>query len=1128
MRKVQEGTMNKDHYKIALSKVRLINWYGFNNDEQDISDQITLITGDNGVGKSTLLDAIKYAFDGDSEFNYSASSTTGVEKRTIGSYTRGLINKENNSYLRSVKDYPNLTSHVALLFHNEKDNSEFIIGVIIETDSSNSTSSFYYTIDGVAFDNVRFTSINENNQEYILDHAGFKEKNLVKLMSKNDAYPAFFSKMGLRLGDIQISDFRRKIRNMSAYRPNLNIEAFIKDSVLKEKNVEFDRLREKQTAIDGLTQQLQTLQERIGKIENILKLFERYDDLEKRLIINDSMIVYREVIILKNKLQEINAQKSNDELSLEDIESKLKTLTYEIDNLENELIKAREELRTVDGVEALDEEKNKLKSVNKEISNDQILINKLADFQNQMNILSSFLKDRDIEIYEDENINCLSSKTISFSDKKDSVMKFKERLSTIRDNFVIKDANLASQIKDAEQEILRNRENIQNFKKNLPDYSAVPAQKKLIEKINSELTKRGISERANFICEYVISIKDEAWRDAIEAFLGRHRYAVYVPKEFFAIADKIHDEKEFRYTELINTPLLDKWNKENVEGSVADFLEVRDSSARKYFDFFLGRIKAVSFIDVTKEESAMSKEGKLSRNMGITYINIKNIKSYCLGKDTAERNIALAEKNIKEKEDEKEEYFQEKVKIDEVIAKVKPFVENFAEPDYDAEIKYSDALEKKNALEISIKNIENLLNSSKLFLELSNRCENIQKNLDTAKKEQSELSNKQSYLKADITKCEDELDTRGFLLSESNQKLERRMQDYPVETKEAIILYDKNIHNEKGGKDILIEDTVKYYKNDLQKLSSQIASDEASLALSMNNNSGLPVGDVSSEAESAYRKHFNKIKMDDIVEVNEKMAKEREEYESIFKKEFVLTIYRNCIGAKEDTEDINTSLKKLKYSTLYKFKILLLNENKDDTSDFAKILEYGKYLDEKSRTDDAQISFDFTNGGYDGQFNDTAYDIDALEKDIESIIARILSGNGDKEIEKFSDYREYLSYDILYKDPTMDSFSSLKKQIGYNSGAYRQIPFTLILLASLSMIYDSFDNSVRLFFMDEPFEKMSQANIKTMIDFFKERNFQVIFCAADKMDSIGEQSNVVLSIIRDENYEMHAHEVKLK
>ena len=54
--------------KIVLRNVQLINWYGFTNTVVPVAENLTLISGENECGKSTILDAIKYAYTGDTQF----------------------------------------------------------------------------------------------------------------------------------------------------------------------------------------------------------------------------------------------------------------------------------------------------------------------------------------------------------------------------------------------------------------------------------------------------------------------------------------------------------------------------------------------------------------------------------------------------------------------------------------------------------------------------------------------------------------------------------------------------------------------------------------------------------------------------------------------------------------------------------------------------------------------------------------------------------------------------------------------------------------------------------------------------------------------------------------------------
>ena len=98
--------------KIGLREVKLINWYGFVNETIPLSDHMTLITGENESGKSTILDAIKYAYTGDTKFNEATSkNNTGIGKRNLVSYTRCLLDPSAGIYARPADNTECLHAH---------------------------------------------------------------------------------------------------------------------------------------------------------------------------------------------------------------------------------------------------------------------------------------------------------------------------------------------------------------------------------------------------------------------------------------------------------------------------------------------------------------------------------------------------------------------------------------------------------------------------------------------------------------------------------------------------------------------------------------------------------------------------------------------------------------------------------------------------------------------------------------------------------------------------------------------------------------------------------------------------------------------------------------------------------
>ena len=137
----------------------------------------------------------------------------------------------------------------------------------------------------------------------------------------------------------------------------------------------------------------------------------------------------------------------------------------------------------------------------------------------------------------------------------------------------------------------------------------------------------------------------------------------------------------------------------------------------------------------------------------------------------------------------------------------------------------------------------------------------------------------------------------------------------------------------------------------------------------------------------------------------------------------------------------------------------------DDKSDYAKILRYAEYLKKVNKVDDGQMVFASLYGYEEDE-------IEQREKEIREIINRIIDKNDMGAIQDFADYRNYMSYEIVINNADVKD-GKLSRQAGYSSGAGTQIPYTLILSAALSMLYNARVNSTRLIFIDEPFEKMS-------------------------------------------------------
>ena len=266
-------------------------------------------------------------------------------------------------------------------------------------------------------------------------------------------------------------------------------------------------------------------------------------------------------------------------------------------------------------------------------------------------------------------------------------------------------------------------------------------------------------------------------------------------------------------------------------------------------------------------------------------------------------------------------------------------------------------------------------------------------------------------------------------------------------------------------------------------------------------------------------KRLDEIEVRDLEIAKNKLSEQQANLETIFKNEIVVAIYENVNAGKRRLRVMNSSLKRMSFETEYQF----VTKDICDGSDYEIIMQYAQYLQAE------QNALGLFEKVSEYEFNKDA--TEQMMTDIQGVLDRISSNDTDVDyLNGLADYRNYMTYDIRTEAKATGQVGLLSKDSGYNSGAGAQIPYTVILTVALVMEYnrDPSKSTVRIMFMDEPFEKMSSNNVKKMIDFFREQNLQVIFCGASKMDCIGENCGAIIPVLKKDRCHMTIGSVNYK
>lgn len=1078
--------------KIILKQVYLLNWYGFVDKTIPIGKSLSLITGENECGKSTVLDAIKYAFTGDTDFNKATSATrVGSGRRTLSSYTRCLIDPDTRKYARPANAYPNVYTHIALEYHNELYDADFVLGVILETNASDNVDNHWYCVENKTLKDISFFN-EDNGEKYVLNSKHFRDANRVELLNKNDGVIKFMSMTGLKLQREGITKYQRKLKSIMTYNPEAKIQQFIKDSVLEDKSINLSKLKEAKDSIDDINASFEILEKEINDLDDILRAFKDYQRICSRLAKDDAKRVYKELLNTNKKIEHNTKYIDENKFEIERLNDLLKQEKLERGQKELDLRKANSQLDQVDGTKAIQDERDKL----------NLLCFKAAELAEKIRALE-VLSDRIREFVQDSSMDFdpldLTDPDISSSIKNNRLNDFKKEVDGILEKLKLKEYELSNSLKGIQDQINSLNEIIKACDCNLPDYSRVTNQSKLIKEINSRFKELGIDGEARFSSSFVIELKNEEWRNSIETFLGIHRYSILVEPEYFDIANEVMDNSQFKYVELVNTKLLSKKEFELVDDSLLHQLEIRNEIAKKYFAYWLGRIHAVDIKDVPNYENAISKEGKISRNMAVSFLNFKKLDSYCLGEDAVQLNKARA---IKEKErfEKDERSVMEEISINNSKKDSAKAINQLINKDYDLEAPAKNAANQIEIYECKarIQKLEDALKNNNEYMLLVERIAEIENRLNLLK----DLIDSNTQNKYRLELENDSLLTTNRDLQNNVEEYEKKLNDfsrsYPSEVSDAKEEYNMFIEGKRDIGDVMSHSSRIRAEAEKRHFDSEITNKQSVYNVGRCQEETLPVG---LEHEAIYSRRKNILQVDNLEDIKSKLAEQTRKYENIFKNEFVLKIKTNIEEAQADIKEINRQLNKLQFTTKYQFDVKMVT----GTSDYARILDYADYLKKTNRIDDGQIML---GGVIDYDENEAT----KRELEIKDIINRVISKNNGDMLNDFADYRNYMEYEVIVNNDEITN-GRLSKLAGYNSGAGTQIPYTIILSAALAIIYNNRQNSTRLVFIDEPFEKMSDKNIKIMLDFFKTQEFQVIFCAPpNKLDSIGKECDAVIPI----------------
>ena len=829
-----------------------------------------------------------------------------------------------------------------------------------------------------------------------------------------------------------------------------------------------------------------------------------YDTWEReknRLLMDDIKQCYKKKCELEQQIGRLAQDRQLAIRQKEEVSALLGTLEKRARDIDERLIQAQVNLNAMDCAKMIAEEQRHLGELQQEAQRLQSDMDELERFQQKVKEMLSLLEEEEIILPRSILLGLCERSRFSVMDKESAAEELKIAVNDTHDKLIARLEQIRAKLVKINDDIQRQLQIIEECRKHRSAYSLIPEYVGLREEINQEFKRRGIASEAKFAFEYVIALQDEAWRDAIEAFLGPRRYTILVDPRYYDIADDVLNRSMHKYAHLFNTKLLMRKTIKSESDSPVHFLTIRNEVAQHYFDYQLGRMHAVDISEVRNYENAIAKEGRVSIAMDSYFLRFERIHSYYLGQESFELNRIRAEKAVEQLNAEKRALLLQQEELCARKNMLKDDRELFHGYRYDAHDAYQKTMTQVNASKQQLAQLIKAQEDNQEYMELFALVEKLRAQSETIKQEQDEQRKQVTRLDARIETDERLLGEQMQAQEEAEQRYHAYEQDHYALLQKAVESYEKYLQNGSSGNGGLLqpqsraraERSIEKAKEDLIRLQSGYQARYP--------DSGASAG---IEDRKWYAARKDRIWMDDLQATRKKLDEQTHRYEEIFKNEFVLTILKSCERAKDELREINIELAKLNFSSTYQFAVDYVK----DGSEYMQIIRYARYLDERE-----QLGGTAGQGMLDLDDSHAEEGIAQLEQDLRRIINRVIETNSEETIGRLADYRNYMTYEILITNEVLDR-AKLSRQTGYNSGAEVQIPYLLILTSALLMIYNQRTNSTRLVFIDEPFAKMDPGNVKIMLEFMRRQRLQLIFCSPDKTETIGDECEVILPVLR--------------
>ena len=1044
-----------------LKKILLINWLYFDRELIEVGD-VNFLTGRNGAGKSTVIDALQIVLLGETNarnFNLAANERS---QRTLDGYLRADMD-ENNPRSRRGKDF---SSYIACEFYDDAERSSFVCGVMFDCRSDGSRRDHFFIYTGTLPENCFI----ENGEAIDLPSLRrFLKENCRRAEVCETQWE--YRRNLLSRWNVHTEQVFRMLKKAVSFRPIVDIQQFITENICDVPDKpDIEAMQQNIRDYKRHEQMAQRQEEKLAAMNEIAKLYGEMRDTAGRWKLESFLVQWSRSETLQAQIDGREQEKRACGEKRAAAQQKIDRLAAEVQQKEaqrQEYIRKKDSSNACRELEELDRAGRRLldeqEKLTRRLENEALEIKREA-------LRLEHLGETVLSWDEEGSLDAvceaaqqvrgayepLRSGEMSIFAQPQSIFETAQQATDALMNAMQEASHrLGDRLTEAREQLGKRKKVLAGLRDNVKDYPrGLLACRARLE---SELAQQVGAPVAVDILADVLEIADEAWRGAVEGYLGSQKLYFLVEPAYYPQAlhlyDSIRRDPKFRAFGLVDIgSLREKEQLRPMDGSLAGKVETENPLARIYVDYLLGRVKCCASVDELRQyKTAITAEGMLYQGYVARALSRERMEDAFIGRYAVTLRIRRLE--------------EQRGHINLMwIEEQEALIERLS-----GEI---HALSRQKEEQISLRG------------QLDERIRQLTDEILPGQyREQSEM---QTLLEREYTEAyRDETGVPRYRIELARLK------------KPENVLHAFSESREQAEKDT---ETARSRLFAARRTYAERFAPCPFRAEALDND----------EFDAERRA----LEESELPRYRRKIRAARESAMEQFQNDFLSRLKSSIEQVQAQVRNLNRALRQAQFGTdSYQFRV----DRSPDYADYYDMIMAPELMEGDITLFSAQFQEKY------GPLIDRLFSQITMADDTQPSARR--QSELQENIERYTDFRTYLKFDLETTDQN-GSKQLLSQTMGTKSGGETQTPFYISVLASFAQLYrvsdtSSLGNTVRLVVFDEAFNKMDSERIVESVRLLRGMGLQAIICTPpDKVADLMPIADRTL-LVDKQKYRMH-------